>query len=58
MNNLPADHRFFRFQERVNEETVPSERVIESHIAQTGDEYRFQTEGEHPIDELRVASAT
>ncbi len=58
MDDLPKDHRFFKYQEIVNAETVPSDKIIESHIAELGDEYRFQSQGEHPVDELRMAQAT
>jgi hypothetical protein len=32
---------------------VPSEAVIEAHVAKFGGEYRLETEGPHPIEELQ-----
>lgn len=57
MDDLPKDHRYFTYQQIVNAETVPSERVIENHVAELGEEYRFQSQGEHPVEELRMAQA-
>lgn len=35
-------------------EAPASERVIDEHRAAFGDEYRVQTEGEHPVERLRT----
>jgi hypothetical protein len=51
---LPPDHRFFRFQDTVNEGGVPSEQVIEQTRQYRDHEYRDQTDGEHPIADLRA----
>lgn len=53
IGELTRDHRFFDYQRKVNEGGVPSEQVIERHRAEKGSEYRFATEGEHPIESLR-----
>ncbi len=53
IGELPEDHRFFDYQRQVNEGGVPSEQVIERHRSEKGGEYRFATEGEHPIESLR-----
>lgn len=52
VSDLPADHRFFDFQRAVNAGGVPTEDVIVQHRAQFGNEYRYATEGEHPIASL------
>ena len=53
VGELPQDHRFFDYQRQVNGSHVPSEEVIRQHREQHGGEYRFATEGEHPIASLR-----
>ena len=52
VDELPADHRYFEYQRQVNEGGVPSEQVIDRQ-RDKGGEYRFATEGEHPIKSLR-----
>ncbi len=53
VGELPQDHRFFDYQRTVNEGGVPSEEVIRQHREKHGGEYRFNTEGTHPIPSLR-----
>ena len=53
VGQLPSDHRFFDYQRKVNAGGVPSEDVISRHREQFGEEYRFNTEGEHPNPSLR-----
>jgi rubrerythrin len=53
VDDLPPDHRFFAYQQTVNEGGVPSEQVIERRRAERGSEYRFATDGGHPVDALR-----
>ncbi len=48
-DELPNDHRFFRFQETVNAGGTPSEQIIDQNRAANGDEYRDETEGPNPI---------
>jgi hypothetical protein len=50
---LPADAPYHAYQERVHAEGVPSEQVIEDS-RDKGEEYRLETEGPHPIEELRA----
>lgn len=54
VQTLPPDHRYFAYQDTVNAESVPSEEVVEQNRAATGREYRDETEGPHPIDDLRA----
>ncbi len=54
---LPADHRFFRHQEQVNAGGNPSELVVEMDRDRRGTEYRDETDGAHPIEELRPVGA-
>jgi hypothetical protein len=56
-SELPADHRFFRYQERVNAGGNPSELVVEMDRDRRGTEYRDETDGEHPIEQLRPVGA-
>jgi hypothetical protein len=53
VDDLPSDHRYFGYQATVNEGGTPSEEVVQQHRQQRGDEYRDETEGEHPIADLR-----
>ena len=49
-----------RFQEnlaRVNSGGVPQEQVIELHRERFQGEYRLQTDGEHPVTDLRETAA-
>ncbi|MEW9547444.1 hypothetical protein [Nonomuraea sp. NPDC050783] len=48
-----AHERFEKMQEAVmGGEKAPSERVIEENRSKSGEEYRLQTEGEHPVPSL------
>ena len=58
LDQLPADHRYFRYQETVNEGGAPSEQVIDETRAQKGREYRDETEGENPVPVLREHAAS
>jgi hypothetical protein len=53
VTDLPPDHRYFDYQRKVNAGGVPTEQVIDERRAQQGGEYRFATEGAHPIPSLR-----
>ncbi|MCG5055281.1 MAG: hypothetical protein KA712_20145 [Myxococcales bacterium] len=55
VESLPPRHRYFAYQKRVNAGGVPSEQVIDEHRTAFGSDYRFATEGEHPLDSLRDA---
>jgi hypothetical protein len=49
-----AHERFQRWQEEIHGgEQPPSERVVEDERAISGEEYRLQTEGPHPLPSLR-----
>ncbi|MBP2703807.1 hypothetical protein JOL79_08315 [Microbispora sp. RL4-1S] len=50
-----AHERFRRFQERIHDDVEPpSERVIDENRARSGEEYRLETEGTHPLYSLRT----
>jgi hypothetical protein len=49
---LPKDHRYFQYQDTVNKGGAPSEQVIDD-ARDNGGEYRDETEGPHPIADLR-----
>ena len=53
-HNLPEDHRSRMHRERINAGGAPSEEVIELNRQESGDEYRDETEGEHPVQALRA----
>jgi hypothetical protein len=57
LEDLPKDHRYFRFQETVNAGGVPSEQVIDEDRAERDRDYRDETDGENPIPELRTIVA-
>jgi hypothetical protein len=52
--DLPDDHPSRRYREVVNAGGVPSEMVIDENRAQNGNEFRDETEGQHPVETLRV----
>jgi hypothetical protein len=52
-DELPSDHRYFEIQRIVNRHGAPSEMVIEDNREQSGGEYRDETEGDHPVMDLR-----
>ncbi len=52
VDDLPPDHRFFAYQNVVNEGGVPIEQVIERRRSEKGDEYRLATDGDHPVEAL------
>jgi len=55
VDTLPDSHRYFQWQGLVNVDgSAPSQRVIEEHIDRHGQDYRLETEGPHPIEELRT----
>jgi hypothetical protein len=53
LQDLPSDHRYFDYQATVNAGGAPSETVIDENRAAHGDELRDETEGAHPIIDLR-----
>jgi hypothetical protein len=59
MDELPEDHRYRQYQSAVNAGGfIPSEAVIEEHKkAMSGQEYRLNTEGPHPVEWLRRSQA-
>ena len=53
---LPSDHRSVAYQATVNAGGAPSEQVVAENVAASGRDYRDQTEGEHPVIDLREAA--
>lgn len=53
LQDLPKDHRYFAYLDRVNAGGVPTEQVIDLNREAQGLEFRDQTEGEHPTPELQ-----
>ena len=53
LQDLPRGHRYFDYQKAVNDGGAPSEQVIDANHASQGREYRDETEGDHPIIDLR-----
>ena len=53
LDTLPKGQRSFGYQETVNAGGNPSEEVIDENRAAQGREYRLQTEGDHPVADLR-----
>ncbi|GII86872.1 hypothetical protein Ssi03_48620 [Sphaerisporangium siamense] len=50
-----AHERFQRMQEAVmGGERPPSEQVIEDNVHKSGEEYRLETDGPHPVPSLRL----
>jgi hypothetical protein len=57
VGELPPDHRYFTYQKAVNARGNPSEQVIDQNRARSGRDYRDETEGDHPVTDLRPAHA-
>jgi hypothetical protein len=57
MSELPEDHRFYRYQSTVNRRGVPSDQIIDQHRQAKGADYRFQSEGRHPVPQLEEETA-
>jgi hypothetical protein len=53
---MPDDHRYFAYRALVNEGMEPGDEVINMTITQRGHEYRDETEGEHPVVDLREST--
>jgi hypothetical protein len=53
LQDLPAEHRYFAYQDTVNAGGAPSEQVIDQNRASAGRDFRDETEGDHPIVDLR-----
>ncbi|MFI0423437.1 hypothetical protein [Spongiactinospora sp. 9N601] len=50
-----AHERFEKMQEQImGGERAPSERVIEDNVHKSGEEYRLETNGPHPVHSLRM----
>ncbi len=58
VDELPPDHRYFTYQKTVNAGGNPSEQVIDENRARSGRDYRDETEGDHPVTDLRPVHAT
>jgi hypothetical protein len=56
VDELPKNHRFFAFNDQVNGDMVPSEEVINQYRAERGLDYRDETEGDHPVVDLRAST--
>lgn len=53
-SELPADHRSRHYQQIVNAGGAPSEMVIDENRSRSGHEFRDETDGPHPVPELRA----
>jgi hypothetical protein len=53
LDDLPADHWYFQYQETVNAGGAPSELVIDETRRERDRDYRDETEGPNPIPQLR-----
>lgn len=54
---LVKDHRYFSFQSLVNSKGSPSEAVVDSMVKKTGNDYRQELKGPHPIRMFQQAEA-
>jgi rubrerythrin len=53
-DKLPKDHRYFFYEEKVNDNVpVPSQSVIEQRIAKKGEDYRLELSGPHPVERFQ-----
>jgi rubrerythrin len=56
-DRIPRDSRYYRYQDTVNRNGVPSQQVIEHHIQNRGRDYRQEMAGPHPVDRFRSYEA-
>jgi rubrerythrin len=52
VDELDDEHRYFEYQAAVNEGMVPSEEIIAQARQSLGEDYRFESEGPHPVPGL------
>jgi len=52
--SLPHDDRYFAYQAKVNGDWVPTEELVRENAANSGEEYRLETDGPHPVPGLRL----
>ena len=52
-DKIPKDSRYYTYQNAVNAGGVPSEQVIEEHVAKHGSDYRQEIKGPHPVKRYR-----
>jgi len=53
ISGVAAGDRYFKYQQKVNGDWVPTEEVIRENVAKNGAEYRLETEGPSPVPGLR-----
>lgn len=55
---LGEESNYRLYQHRVNGSGfIPSQRVVQEHIARCGRDYRLETEGPHPVERFRTREA-
>lgn len=52
-DRYPRDGRYREYQDTVNAEGVPSDRVVEEHIDRFGTDYRKEIHGPHSVERFR-----
>ncbi len=57
VDRLPSGSRYEMYQNTVNAGGTPSHQVIEENIKKNGRDYRFESEGEHPVEKYRSREA-
>jgi hypothetical protein len=57
LDQLPEDHRYFRFQKTVNAGGSPMDQLVRANIEANGHEFRDETEGPNPIADLQPLTA-
>lgn len=53
IESLGKDDRYFDYQHKVNDAWSPTEEIIKETVKGRGEEYRLETEGQHPVPGLR-----
>lgn len=53
MDELPGDHPYIGYQDQVNANSSPSETVVDTLIRKTGNDYRYEIIGPHPVNMYR-----
>ncbi len=52
-SQLQKGHRYLIYQQMVNSDGVPSQRVIEQHIKERHQDYRLESAGAHPVERFQ-----
>ncbi len=53
VSKLSNDSKYGWYQQKVNDSFVPSQNIIQRHINGSGEDFRVELQGPHPVDSFR-----